>query len=117
MSALFFSPIMTSPAQLWITLILAGMLTYAIRLSFILIFHRIAVPDWLQRALRYVPPAVLTAIIFPELLIQDGRLAISLENGRLIAGLVAILIAWRTKNALLTIVVGMAILWLVQWIH
>jgi branched-subunit amino acid transport protein len=61
-----------------------------------------------------VPPAVLTAIFFPELLITDGSLNISLGNGRLIAGSLAIVVAWRTKNVILTIVVGMLTLWIFQ---
>jgi branched-subunit amino acid transport protein len=67
-------------------------------------------PNILRRALRFVPPAVLSVIIFQELLIRDGRLAISLDNSRLLAGIVAILVAWRTRSPLLTIAVGMATL-------
>jgi branched-subunit amino acid transport protein len=111
-----FSPALASPVQLWLTILLAGIITYAIRLSFILVFGRWQMPEWLRRALNYVPPAVLTAIIFPELLISDGALAVSFGNARLLAGLIAILVAWRTKSALITIVIGMAALWLFQWI-
>ena len=67
------------------------------------------------RALQFVPPAVLTAIIAPELFLQDGSLSLSLANGRLVAGLIAILVAWRTKNVVLTILTGMAAMWLIQW--
>ncbi len=111
-----FQPALNSTAQLWLTILAAGVITYAIRLSFILVFSRWEIPQWLQRALRFVPPAVLTAIILPELFISSGKLDISLENGRLVAGLVAILVAWRTKNVILTILSGMVVLWLVQWL-
>ena len=67
---------------------------------------------WL--ALRLVPPAVLSAIIFPELLRPNGALDISFGNPRLLAGIIAALVAWHTKNALLTIGVGMAALWVLQ---
>jgi branched-subunit amino acid transport protein len=100
--------------NVWITMLLAGILTYAIRLSFILLFGRLEIPPLLQRALRFVPPAVLTAIIFPELLIQDGSLALSPGNARLLAGLLASVVAWRTKNVMLTIVAGMAALYVFQ---
>jgi branched-subunit amino acid transport protein len=99
----------------WLTLVICGIGTYAIRLSFIALFGRMQMPDLLQRALRLVPPAVLSAIVFPELLMKSGQLDLSFSNTRLIAGLVAILIAWRTHNTLLTIVIGMALLWLLQW--
>ena len=100
--------------NIWFTIIIAGLLTYATRLSFIYLHGKVSMPDMLQRALRFVPPAVLTAIFFPELLITDGSLNISLGNGRLIAGSVAIVVAWRTKNVILTIVVGMLTLWIFQ---
>ncbi|MGD8585390.1 MAG: AzlD domain-containing protein [Chloroflexota bacterium] len=94
----------------WLTMILVGLGTYATRLSFILLFGRHDIPAVIRRALRYVPPAVLTAIIFPELLLPDGQLDLSSGNERLLAGLVAALVAWRSKNVLLTIVAGMAAL-------
>jgi branched-subunit amino acid transport protein len=102
--------------SLWITLILAGLLTYAIRLSFILLLGKTTVPDGIRRSLRFVPPAVLTAIIIPELVMPGGKLDISPGNARLLAGLAAGLVAWRTKNAVLTIAVGMAVLWILMWV-
>jgi len=116
MNTFLFKPALDSSAQLWGTMIIAGLLTYGIRLSFILLFSRREIPSWLGQALRFVPPAVLTAIIFPELLINNNHIDITYSNGRFIAGLVAIVVAWRTKNAVLTIVVGMAVLWLIQWL-
>ena len=59
-----------------------------------------------------VATAVLSAIILPELLQPGGTLDISLGNARLLAGLVAILVAWRTKNILWTLAVGMGLLWI-----
>jgi branched-subunit amino acid transport protein len=59
---------------------------------------------------------VLSAIVFPELFLQDGTLDLSLHNIRLLAGLVAIVVAWYSKNTLITIVVGMLALFLFQWI-
>ena len=101
--------------NLWITMFLAGVLTFLTRLSFIWLFGRVEIPDWLRRSLRYVPPAVLTAIIFPEVFVNQGSLVVPpWNNSRLVAALVAGLIAWRTRNVLLTIVAGMLVLWLLQ---
>jgi len=102
--------------NLWWIMLAAGLLTYLIRLSFIALWGKIAVPDWLVRALRFVPPAVLTAIIFPELFLPAGQLSISPSNLRLVAGILAIAIAWRTRNVVLTILAGMFILLLLQLI-
>jgi len=102
--------------NVWLVIIAAGVITYAIRLSFILLFGKMNVPVVIQKALRYVPPAVLSAIVFPELLVQENRLNLSLNNARLIAGVLAALIAWRTKSILLTILVGMAALLILQFL-
>ena len=99
---------------LWLIIIGMGIVTYAIRLSLIALLGRFDVPPIVQRALRFVPPAVLSAIIFPELLRPAGALDISLDNVRLLAGTLAAVVAWRTKNVLLTIGVGMAALWILQ---
>ena len=98
--------------NIWLLMLSAGVLTFLTRLSFIWLFDKVAVPELLQRSLRFVPPAVLSVIIFQELLIRDGRLAIDLNNFRLAAGLIAVLTAWRTRNALITIAAGMASLWI-----
>ncbi|MBE0410930.1 MAG: AzlD domain-containing protein [Anaerolineales bacterium] len=102
--------------ELWIILIAIGLITYATRLSFILLFGHISLPKLVQQMLRYVPPTVLSAIIFTELLVREGAVDLSLSNARLLAGLLAALVAWRTNNVLLTIAAGMAALLLIQWI-
>ena len=100
---------------LWLTIIGMGIVTYAIRLSLILLLGRVEVPPVVRQALRLVPPAVLSAIIFPELLRPaGGAFDLSLGNARLLAGVLAALVAWRTKSVLLTIAVGMAALWILQ---
>lgn len=103
-----------SNAQLWLAILGMGVLTYGIRLSLILLADRVQLSGNIRQALRFVPPAVLSAIIAPEMLMPNGMLDVSLGNGRLLAGLVAILVAWKTKNVLLTIIVGMLVLWLLQ---
>jgi branched-subunit amino acid transport protein len=54
---------------------------------------------------------VLAAIILPGLLSPSGTLLLSLANDRLWAGLLALLVAWRTRSTWLTIAVGMLALW------
>jgi branched-subunit amino acid transport protein len=103
-----------SDAGLWLTAVGMGVVTFATRLLPIALLERMRLPALVQRGLRFVPPAVLSAIVFPELLVRDGALDVSPGNARLIAGLVAALVAWRTRNVIATIVVGMATLWLLQ---
>ncbi|MGB8646891.1 MAG: AzlD domain-containing protein [Anaerolineae bacterium] len=98
----------------WLLILGMGIITYALRLSFIFLLHRVAVPPLVTEALRYVPPAVLSAIILPELFRTDVPTLLPFLNIRLVAGLVAILVAWRTRNAILTIGAGMIVLWILQ---
>jgi len=103
-----------TPLALGLIIVSMGIVTYAIRLSLIMLLGRVEVPPLMQRALRFVPPAVLSAIIFPELLRPGGTVNLSLGNPRLLAGTLAALIAWRTKNVLLAIILGMLALWMFQ---
>jgi len=100
--------------NIWIIMIVLGLLTFATRLSFIVLLERINLPKNFQRALRFVPIAVLSAIIAPELGYSNNVLAITPTNPRLLAGLVATLVAYKTKNVLWTISIGMAVFWLLQ---
>ena len=95
-------------------LAVAGLLTFVTRLSFIALLGSTNVPPLLKRALRYVPPAVLSAIVFSEVVIREGVPDVGVGNVRLLAAAVAALVAWRTRNVLLTVAVGMAALWTAQ---
>ena len=100
--------------NLWWIMLAGGLLTFGTRLSFIFLLDRLTPPPWLYRGLRFVPVAVLTAIISPELLLHSGSFDFSLANYRLLAGLVAGIVAWKTRSAFLTILVGMAFLLALQ---
>ena len=103
-----------STLALWMTIAGAGAVTFALRLSFIALVGRMGTPLYLGRALRFVPAAVLTAVVIPLLFYDNGALEVSLGNERLLAGLVAALIAWRTRSVLFTLGGGMATLWALQ---
>lgn len=103
-----------STGYLLLTMAACGLVTFLIRLSFIAGGHWLAAGPGFSAALRYVPPAVLGALIAPE--IFPGGLASDLGAGspRLWAALVALAVAWLTRNVLATIAAGMLALWGVQ---
>ena len=105
-----------SQATLWLTIVGAGLGSWLLRLSFIEAWRWFTVPPWLDRALRYVPAAVMAALVVPALVRSGGTVDLSLDNLRLLAGLVAALVAWFTRNVLLTLAVGMGALWTLQWL-
>ncbi len=97
----------------WLAIVLAGVGTYAMRASFLVFAHRLAdVPPKVQRLLRQIPPAALASIVVPALLRPEGQLDVL--QPRLGAGVVAALVAWRTRNIALTLGVGMAIVMLLD---
>jgi len=100
----------------WFVMVAIGMLTFLTRLSFILLQDKWQPPSIVTRGLRFVPVAVLTAIFVPEILLIENQLAFSFTNMRLLAGLIAILVAYKTKSALWTIAVGMGVFWLLTWL-
>lgn len=100
--------------NIWLVMLFGGFITFGMRFSFIYLFGRFHIPETLRKALHYVPPAVLSAIIFPEIFLQNQKLELSLGNHRLLAGVIAMITAYLTKNTLITILVGMLTLFLIQ---
>ena len=102
---------------LWIIAIGMGVVTYGIRLSVLVFVHHSALPGAARDALRYVTPAVLTAIIVPAVLYLDGSGEFSPGPGneRVPAALLAVGVAWFTRSVWATIGIGMAALWLLRW--
>jgi len=98
----------------WLAVAGAGVVTFALRLSFIALLGRIELPVLLSQALRFVPAAVFTAVVVPLLFYVDGAVEVSLGNEKLLAGLAAVLIAWRIRSVPLTLLGGMATLWILQ---
>ncbi len=99
-------------------LIIVGMalVTLAVRYPPLVLAGRLTLPPGLLRALNYVPPVVLTAIIVPAVVFQHDQLEISPSNSALVAALVAIVVAWRSRNLLLTIVLGMTAFLAWRWL-
>jgi branched-subunit amino acid transport protein len=74
-------------------------------------------PPPVARALRFVPAAMLTAIVVPAVVfVAPATLVFSYTNPKLVGALVAALIAWRTKSATATMVAGMVALWIAKWL-
>ena len=100
---------------IWGLIAVIGALTFLIRLSFIALFGYLdEIPAAIERALRFVPAAVLAALVLPSFVTLEAGGGIAVD--RLAAGLVAGGIAWRTENVLMTIGAGMATLWLVRFL-
>ncbi len=100
--------------NIWWLMVVCGVITFAIRYSFIAAEGHFQPPGWFRRLLPFVPVAALTALTVPELLLMQGELVLGSGNSRLWAGLVAIVVAAVWRNTLLTIGVGFLAFFLLQ---
>ena len=100
-------------SRIWAAILLSGVGTFAMRASFLAVAHRLViVPPGVQRLLRQIPPAALASLVVPALLRPEGHLDVT--QARLWAGLIAAVVAWRTRSTVLTLVVGMGVLLLLR---
>jgi branched-subunit amino acid transport protein len=103
-----------SGVSFWVVIGIIGLGTLAMRIVPMLAHGRIETPPTLQRLLRHVPAATLAALAIPGSvwLKADGAYTVSPE--RVVALVVASVVAFRTKSVFLTIAVGMVALWILQ---
>ena len=103
-----------STTALLLTMAACGLVTFLIRLSFIAFGHHLPDDPRIEALLRYVPPAILGALIAPEIFMVGDNLNATPDNPRLWAALIALLVARLTGSVLATIAAGMAALWAIQ---
>ena len=102
--------------MIWLVMILGGIFTFGTRFMMLSGWVAHGLPRWLIDALAFVPIAVLTAILVPAVLIDPAtQQIIVIGNERIVAAVVATIIALLTRNVIATISSGLATLWFVQW--
>jgi len=101
-----------------ISLLILGMalINLAIRYPVYLLADRFRFPAIIERALAFVPAAVLTAIIVPAVIYPTGpTIQLNWYNPFLIAAVLTAAISYVTRNLLATIVIGMAAFLILRW--
>jgi len=101
----------------YLLLAIGGMVlvTFGIRLSFLVFGHGLSFPQWLERALRYVPASVLTALIVPMALAPQGLLDVSTSNAYLPGSLAAAVVAFFSRHTLAAIISGFLVYGAWRW--
>lgn len=105
---------MSEAIRFWIIIIVLAVGTFLLRSLPIWLHGRTPMPSWIERLLRYVPAAALTALVVPGSLYIKADGAYELAPARIIAALAALLIAVRSKSVIATMVGGMVVLWVGQ---
>ena len=103
---------MEAALKLWLVIAIVGALNFASRLSFIAVFARRRVPPLLVRAFRYVPAAMLTALVLPMIAAPGEAPAAALP--KIAAAAIAFGVAFVTRGTVKTLAAGMVALWALQ---
>ena len=96
----------------WLSIIIAGLLTYFTRMAMIALVSREMLNDRFKEVLAYVPSAVFPAIIFPAIFINDYGIFVEINDPKIFASMIAIIVGYFTKNIIATILTGLISYWL-----
>jgi branched-subunit amino acid transport protein len=96
--------------MIWLAILISGILTFMMRFAFIGSLAHRQIPPPIRSMLGYVSTAVLTAIIVSDVLIVDEVIALS-DNPKVPALIIAGVAALLFRNVMVTIVVGLVVLW------
>ena len=97
----------------WLSIIIAGILTYLTRMTMIALVSRDMLGDRIKAVLAYVPSAVFPAIIFPAIFINDYGSFIEMNDPKIFAAIVAIIVGYFSKNVIATILSGLISYWII----
>ncbi len=97
-------------------MLVAGFATYLCRVSFIVLGDRVTLPPIIESGLRYVAPATFAAISLPIVLGGNGITEFADDVPRIVAAGLACAVVWKIQNLALSLLTGMATLWLLLWL-
>ena len=96
----------------WLSIIIAGILTYFTRMTMIALVSRDMLGDRIKAVLAYVPSAVFPAIIFPAIFINDYGTFIEINDPKIFGAIVAIFVGYFSRNVIATILSGLFSYWI-----
>jgi branched-subunit amino acid transport protein len=97
-------------ATAWIVAIIGGLITFGERFVFAIAHRTARVSPHVREALRMIPAAALAALAAPAVFRAGTDGALDLLNPRVLAAGLALVTMWRTRQILLTLLVGLAAL-------
>jgi branched-subunit amino acid transport protein len=92
---------------IFLTMLGMALVTYIPRLVPVYFLSSRSLPPLVVAWLRYVPVAVLAAMLFPSLLVQGDQVVLGPGNLFLWAAFPTLLVAWKTRSLFSPVVVGM----------
>ena len=95
----------------WFTIIIAGIITYCMRMTMVALVDRDLLGERVKAVLSYVPSAVFPAIIFPAIFINDYGSFVEINDPKIFGAIVAIIVGYFSKNIIATIITGLISYW------
>lgn len=96
-------------------LLCCGAATYLTRMPALVLSEKIRIPEKARQFMRFIGPAVITALIAPSVFLPDGALQLNpLDNIYLPAAAVTALVAFFTKKSLPAILAGVGVAFLLS---
>jgi branched-subunit amino acid transport protein len=103
--------------EIFFIIIGMAVVTFATRFSCVVLFKHTGIPAWLERWLKHIPTAILTALIVPSLVLPKGYLDISFNNHYLLAGIVAAVVAYKRRDIIATLLSGMGTMFALRLLY
>ena len=97
----------------WLSVIIAGILTYITRMTMVTLVDGRILSAKLKQVLGYVPAAVFPAIIFPAVFLNETGILVNINDPKIIAAAIAIIVGYFAKNVIATILAGLISYWLI----
>ena len=97
----------------WLSVIIAGILTYLTRMTMVTLVDGQILSTKLKQVLGYVPAAVFPAIIFPALFLNESGILVNINDPKIIAAAIAITVGYFAKNVIATILTGLVSYWFI----
>ena len=99
--------------NIWISIIIAGIINYLSRLGSVLLIKPERLNENTKKILSYVPSAVFRAIIFPAVFLNESNAIVQINDPKIIGFIVSIIIGYLSKSIITTIIIGLLSYWLV----
>ena len=100
----------------WMSVIIAGVLTYLTRMTMITLVDGRILNTKLKQVLGYVPAAVFPAIIFPAVFLNESGVLVNINDPKIIAAAIAIIVGYFAKNVIATILAGLISYWFIIFV-
>jgi branched-subunit amino acid transport protein len=88
-----------------------GIVTYLPRWIPLIFLSRRRLPEWLRHWLDFIPAAVLSALILPDLVTTGEPRQLAIFQPALMVSIPTFIFAWKTRSLAGTVIIGMALFW------